>query len=161
MSAFIVSNDHINAIVTYCVDKRVSYWTGEERTPIQSWNAEEIGRILMDENVRSVVWRYRDSSSDFADEAKDAAAEYRYLNFTTPLTAVEVIKACHCLSYQSCETDEWEKTMAWTILQAVISHASREVPGYDAAPWGIDERSRASLKHHGQVSLLSLSRRGR
>lgn len=157
MSAFIVSNDHINAIVTYCVDKRVSYWTGKEHQTVQTWNAEEVGRILMDENVRSVVCRYPSEAGEFANEGSD----YSYRHFPTPLTPVEIIKACHCLGYQSCETDDWEASLAWRILQSVISHASHQLPGYDGAPWEINPHSAASLKHSGQVSLLSLSRRGR
>ena len=153
MSAFIVTDTHVNALVTYAVDKRLSYFDGKNRNNILAHNAEEVGRILMDENVRSVCHRYNEASA----EEKSAGASYKFERFETPLTPVEAIKACHCLEYQSCETDDWEGTIAWRILQAIISHASHNLPGYDKAPWGID--SDKGLTHAGQVSLLSLTRR--
>lgn len=162
MSAFIVDDMHINAIVTYAADKRISYWekkTGN-RVEVTAFNAEEVGRILMAENVRSVVARYGDG---LEDTEVNADAAYQYRLFATPLTAVEIIKACNCLEYQSCETDDWEETLAWEILNRVKSHAAHDIPGYDAAPWGIDERTMKELKHAGQldISKLAIARRAR
>ena len=47
MSAFIVGDDHLNALLTYAVDRRISYWNprSKERTDITSRNVEEVGRI--------------------------------------------------------------------------------------------------------------------
>jgi hypothetical protein len=161
MSAFICGDMHINAIVTYAVEKRVSFYVAatRERRDITSFTAEEIGRILMDENVRSVVARYDATSPDYADEAKDAASDYKYKPFPTPLTPVEIIKACHCLEYQSCETEDWDSTLAWRILQDIKSAALHDLPGYDGAPWEITERSAKDLKHNGQIKLSSLMAR--
>src|SRR4051812_48937950 len=105
MSAFIVEDDHIHALVTYAADKRLSYWDpiAENHINVSARNAQEVGRILMDENVRSVNYRYRESEN---------LGLYRYQHFATPLTAIEVIKACDCLDYQSCETPNWEETIA-------------------------------------------------
>jgi hypothetical protein len=138
------------------VENRVSYWNGTDRIDVTAHNAEEVGRILMDENVRSVGHRYNDRIDN---DEKSAGAAYKFKRFSTPLTAVEAIKACHCLDYQSCETENWEGTIAWRILQAVLSAATHKLPGYDKAPWGVD--SDAGLTHKGQVSILSLTRRGR
>lgn len=155
MSAFICSDTHINALVTYAASNHISYYNPltQGHTEVTAHNAEEIGRILMDENVRSVCCRYPDADND----QKSAGAAYRYKRFATPLTAVEAMKACHCLNYQSCETDDWESSLAWRILQAIESHAAHHVPGYDKAPWGIDTDE--GLTHRGQVSLLSLARK--
>jgi len=138
MSAFICSDTHVNAIVTYAAEKQISYWNPQtcEHVRITMHNVEEIGRLLMDENVRSYCHRYADAD----DDDKSAGAVYVFKRFATPLTAIEVIKACHCLSYQSCETDDWGGTLAHKILQAIISHAICNLPGYDPAPWGINER---------------------
>lgn len=157
MSAFIVSNTHINALLSYAIDKQVTYWNEKagERTRITRHNAEEVGRILMDENVRSVCARYRDAGND----EKSAGADYSFQYFSTPLTAAEVIKACQCLEYQSCETDDYDASLAWRITQDIKNHACHHVPGYDAAPWEINERSAKELKHAGAILLSTLARR--
>jgi hypothetical protein len=151
MSAFICDDLHINAIVTYAIDKKVSFYnpTTKTRTDITATNAEAIGRMLMDENVRSVCHRY----SDAGDDEKSAAAQYKFKRFATPLTAVEVIKACNCLDYQSCETDDWADTLARVVLDAVIARALNYLPGYDDAPWEITPNSAGKLKHAGMIRL--------
>lgn len=137
MSAFIVSDDHINALMNYCIANRIDFYNPatRDRTQITTFNAGEIGRILMDENVRSVCHRYADAGV----EEKNAAADYRFklLLKYHHLKPVQVIKACHCLDYQSCETPDWEGTLAHRILQTIISHATHRLAGYDDAAWEI------------------------
>ena len=151
MSAFICDDMHINAIVTYAVDKQVSiYEEGNGHTYITDANAEEIGRTLLSENVRSVNHRYNESED---------AGDYKFERFETPLTAVEAIKACNCLDYQSCETDDWKTTRACAILNAVIAKAHNDLPGYDNAPWEITPNSIGKLKYKGGVLLSPLAKR--
>lgn len=136
MSAFIVDNAHIDALVTYAVDKRVSYYFNQ-RTSIDLFNATEIGQKLLDENTRSVNYRYNE---------EDTAERYAYKQWVRPLAAVAVIKAIDCLDYQCCETDDWRQTEAFAILQAIKEAAVENLPGYkaayEAAPWGIRESTR-------------------
>lgn len=156
MSIFIVEDMHVNAIVTYMIDERVRYWnepTREYITVTRS-NAEKVGRILMEENVRSYCARYKDAYED----EKNAGATYAYKPFQTPLTPTEVIKACQCLEYQSCETDDWEASLACRILQEVKSNALHDLPDYETCPWEINETSAKRLKHAGSVRTR---RRGR
>jgi hypothetical protein len=157
MSAFVVQNMHIDAIISYAVDKRISYYSAQRQTRIEigAHNAEEIGRILMDENVRSVCARYPDIEND----VKDAASEYAYKGFSTPLTAIEIIKACNCLEYQSCETSDWDASLAWRILHDIKAHAVHHLPGYNNAPWEVTPESAKTLQHAGQISLMSLVKR--
>src|SRR5437899_3151424 len=131
MSAFVVSGTHIDAIVTYAIDAKVSFYFDNARTDITAHNAQQIGAALFLENVRSVNCRYRETDDG-------AGPAYLFKRFNTPLTPVEVIKACHCLSYQSCETEDWEATKAFAILRAIESTATHKLPGYEKAPWGID-----------------------
>lgn len=137
MSAFIVNETHIDALVTYAVNKRASYWDeiNQTRVDITTFNADRIGQILHDENVRSVNYRYAET---------DKSDEYRWHFYTKPLSAAQVIKACDCLDYQSCETPDWEESTAWRILQEIKSTAMRHIPGYESAEWEISgERSNA------------------
>ena len=128
MSAFIVCKEHIDALVTYMLDERMSYWTGSDRVYVTRNNASETGQILWDENQRSVNYRYNE---------QDEPEAYQFAHFARSLKPVEIIKAVHCLDYQSCETDDWESTMSWRICQTIISHACHRLPGYEQAEWGI------------------------
>lgn len=147
MSAFIVSHDHIDAIVTYAAFSRVSFWNPEAktRTEITMTNAEEIGRMLLHENERSVRGRYPDDGpGELPGTVGEDAATYRFRVWQRPLKPVEVIKAVKCLEYQSCEHRGWESSLAWRICQSVKDHAINRLPGYDDAAWEIN-RARQSV----------------
>jgi zincin-like metallopeptidase len=58
MSAFIVSHKHIDTLASAMLDTHMSYWDGHNRVYVTRDNAEEVGRILLEENVRSVLYRY-------------------------------------------------------------------------------------------------------
>jgi hypothetical protein len=49
-----------------------------------------------------------------------------------------VLKACHCLGYQSCETADYEQSIAHSIIRAIEKKAMRGIAHYEDAPWGID-----------------------
>lgn len=133
MSAFVVTTAHIDALVRYAVDKHVSYTSAVGRTTIDKDNASEIGQKLLDENVRSVNYRYHE---------KDTPESYtfKHVKHVVPLPAVNILKAIDCLDYQSCETPDWRESEAFAILRVIKDVAIRNLPGYDAAPWGIYPR---------------------
>lgn len=153
MSAFLVEDDHIDAIMTYAARKGVSYrWQGE-RVLITRHNAEEVGRELMAQNERSVMHRYP------GDDVTDAAARYRFrpldelLLMAAPRAGAWIVKACDCLEYQSCETDDYETTLAHVITAAIHSAAVSDLPTYDA-PWGISrDKLPADIKGRNVVCL--------
>lgn len=140
MSAFIVTDDHINALVAYAVREQIYFspLPNAACVKIYDLNAPEIGRLLMDENVASVNHRYQ---GRIDEDEKNAAAAYTYADFPRALTHIEAIKAAHCLDYQSCEHDGWDNCTAQRILKAIVYHASARLPGYDAAPWAIDRNA--------------------
>ncbi len=84
---------------------------------------------------RSVTYRY---SGRIGDDEKQAAASYRFAYSARPLSPVQLIKAVHCLDYQSCETEDWESSIAWRICRAIIAAATGRLPGYDRAKWEIE-----------------------
>lgn len=125
MSAFIVSDKLLNVILTMAVIKKASYyWEGNiGRVDISRANASEIGQKLLDENFRSVNYRYREND-------KAARFEYRAVR-SDEYSAVDVLKAIDCLDYQSCETDNWSKSEAWAILDGIKNAMIRSLPGYE------------------------------
>lgn len=119
MSAFIVSTDHIDAIVTYAGTHGIS-----RRSPT------ELGQILLTENAKSVASLYQEGMSN-------EGAAYVFRTFTKPLSAVAILKACDCLEYQSCEHDSWADSIARSILDSIRVAAIKQLPGYADAAWEI------------------------
>ena len=119
MSAFICSNSHITALAVYAAQHRVFH----------GMDAKKIGDMLHAENVRSVNYRYHETTQpSFA--ICEWAAFRRF-------SLVQIVKAAHCLNYQSCEHPGWQESDACKIVQAIISHAAHNLPGYDDAEWEI------------------------
>jgi hypothetical protein len=130
MSAFIVSNKHINAIVSWSAANNYG-----RRPSLEE--CHDAGRMLMAENCKSVGYRYAHIPG-MVQECADALEGYAFKPDTTKRSAVEIIKACECLAYQSSEHDEWESSEAKRLLDTVKDRAIDKLPGYDAAPWGIN-----------------------
>jgi len=131
MSAFIVSDKHIAAMVNSMVphypgDGKSYYWDGETR--YFGGNSQEIGQKLWDQNYRSVNARYNE---------KTETPVYRGASIGRSLSPIEIVKACHCYNYQSCEATDWEHTEAYAISEAIEASAVRRISGYEEADWAI------------------------
>ena len=95
-------------------------------------NAEKIGQLLADENAVSVGYLYSDPTTEAVVYGAHRSPARRY-------SAVEVIKACDCFVYQSCEHPGWGKSLAKLIVHAIRERAISELPGYQEADWGIED----------------------
>lgn len=105
--------------------------------------AAEVGNMLWRENIASVSHRYPGESSDtlpgpidcdFVIEGSDIPV------FHPPIKPVEVLKACKCYEYQSCEHGEaWEQSSAKAFIDSLKEDAIRALPGYEQAAWGPPE----------------------
>lgn len=130
MSAHLVSEKNIHALVNYGSRREYGsipkYWFGEWK----EINPQSAGQILWNENNRSVNFRYDEQEPDPVYTFRPAP----FQNYT----AVQIIKACDCLDYQSCETDDWKNTEAYAILHMIRERAIHALPGYEEAAWGID-----------------------
>jgi hypothetical protein len=128
MSAFVCSKKHIAAIANYAVAKQV--WTGTGSAKPKDFAS--IYKTLAEANVRSVCHRYADEDAvgyaDFLRAPRCGSVNH---------SAVEVVKLCDCLDYQSCETDDWRGSDACRLLDNIRSAAIRALPGYDEAKWAI------------------------
>ncbi len=127
MSAYVVSTDTIDLLVTAC---RLWRLASDGYLPRETRNMtdNELGQVLLSENVRSVNARY--------SETDDASAyEHLPVRFDA-IDPVTVLKSAQCLDYQSCETDDWKTTTAYRVLKAIESGAIAHLRGYNDAPWG-------------------------
>jgi hypothetical protein len=147
MSAFVVSHDHIDALLTFArqekLQDRLAHRLGKSERAICDF--DEIGRVLLTENVRSVLYRYPDSTEDDAPgKTGERADGYRFktyepfVHMPAGKKAAWVIKACHCFDYQSCETEDYEASVAHGMIREIEAAAVRTLPHYEDAPWGID-----------------------
>lgn len=107
----------------------------------QHAKASLVANILREENIRSVQHRYPDVDidelpGDYALGLIQITA--KGLANTRDYPPMIIIKACHCVNYQSCETDDWKDTPACALLQKIEAAAVRRLPGYDDAPWGME-----------------------
>lgn len=151
MSAWIVSQAHIDALVSATLPKgghKLSYQHDGQWRYVEHGDADRIGQLLWDECHRSINFRY--------DEQTPTPA-YRHRIPGARLDVVTLIKAAHCYRYQSCEHPEWETSEAAAITAALESWLVHEVPGYDAAPWGLDDEH---VQPTNAVSIMSMINRG-
>ncbi len=122
MSAWIVTKKHLDYILT-------SYLNLHGVDPS---TLSELGQNLWNENFKSVNHRYQES---------EVAPEYEFTAIPG-ICRYAAIKAISCLNYQSCEHEEWEKSLEKSFLTQLKTELSEtlinEAPQYIAAPWGID-----------------------
>ena len=133
MSAFIVSPFHINTLVSWAHEKTV--WLKHDGSDY-SFKEEpaRLAGILYSANVVSVNERYNEDepSGSFPFEMLSWSDIYA-------IDPVQIIKACDCLDYQSCEMESWNGSLAYELLQAIREEAIRCLPGMEDAKWELSE----------------------
>lgn len=158
MSAYIVSDEHIRALLTFALvlgERSGFAWLGpgndapnayqrgqawgpaaiaqaqERRCVLTRETADRWGQMLLDQNYVSVGHRY--------DESDDAPRfDYgRHFLDHAPVSPVAVLKAIDCYVYQSCEDPGWEESNARRFCDALRKLAISKLPGYDDAAWEI------------------------
>jgi len=136
MSAFIVSDYHINVLVSWAANQHglnaVSYYWQGARRYVRD-DAKRVANVLYAENVRSVNARCSEHEDPSNFHYQPVALGYAH---STP---VQIIKACHCYEYQACETDDWGDSEACAIIDGIKKSAVRILPGYDEADWELNE----------------------
>lgn len=163
MSAFIVHRIHVAALVRFhqLADRGRDDFRALVPPPepggawdVRHYTPQSAADCLMAENVRSVRARYEDADRSgmvapadlegFLPEEIEAAPE---------LTPLEALKACDCLEYQSCETEEYRASAAYWLLDAIRGRAIHSLHGYGSAEgWSL---SPESLAGRSRVTLLS------
>jgi hypothetical protein len=146
MSAFIVSHDHIDALLSFAKDKRmlkqIAYYVQPSKADKLGWT--DIGRVLLAENDRSVCHRYSDCTPGGEEVAGYGFRYFEpFIHMAHTKKCVWIIKNCDCFDYQACETDDYDQSTAHRIIAAIRGAAIRCLPDYEAAPWGIDRRNAA------------------
>ena len=130
MSAYIVSDTHINTIVTWAAQKHLPLFIKDKYVYTHAFgNAQMFASMLYAANVRSVNARYH-------ERTRTTGFVYRKAPIKQ-LMPIAIIKLCHCLDYQSCEVKQWARSDAKRFLDTVIDSAICHMPGYIDAKWSI------------------------
>jgi len=176
MSAWIVFPDHISYLVAGALelapDGFLVFGNGRLLTPDTK---DVIGQLLMDENVRSVGYRYeRDTFEELPGPVdKTGIRDYRHIELDLPFEPIVLLKQLDCYAYQSCECPDWLETDAHAFCEAVrglaeatlpvhlqrlvqsrwsssaqLMPAYRNLDDYDGAPWGIEP----TLRRQGEAA---------
>jgi hypothetical protein len=131
--------------------------------PIELVGPSVVGQRLLDECVASVHGRYPDTSPDEGDLPGPIDAYYMgpyvwepYLKSETrliargmprvipaPASTVVIAKQIANYEYQSCEHAGWEESESHAFCRALADSLLRSLPGWEEAPWGIDQRAAA------------------
>lgn len=147
MSAFMVSRAHVRYLVSAAeaYDVRLRGPVPHEPAAIVGLDfapqyiaarefPELLGQALECENVRSLLVRYPGD--------RDMIRTDPYTHETAlQVKPVWVLKACDCYDYQACESPDYEQSFAARLVNQIRHAAVNALPGYDGAPWGIEEDS--------------------
>ena len=138
MSAWIVSNRHIDYLVTALIAAEL----------IPPSDATKIGRTLWRENLKSVAFRYpydhsgtRPGPTRFEDRDVD---EYEWQE-TPVLTGGALAKTVGCYDYQTCEHPTYKTSIAYRFVQDLGRISNKDHVDYpddvpDDVPWGWPSR---------------------
>jgi hypothetical protein len=124
MSAFVVSREHIEYLVSAGVKHGAGYTWNGKYVLVSDWTTR-IGQLLWDENVKSVNARYR---------LQDKAGRYVHRT-TAEIDAAQALKLANSLAYQSCEHSGWGMSEAFAVLNGLKNAAIEHVAGYKGAKW--------------------------
>lgn len=131
MSAYIVTDEHLNYLVSYGSIKRVTYWDEKTQTHNEIYESEQkVFNLLFRANVDSVNARYRENTPPMPGRFKLMLENF---------DPVQVLKSCACFNYQACEVDNYDDTLAAKVIENIRHKAINSLPGYEKAAWGAPE----------------------
>lgn len=159
MSAWIVSKKHIDALVTAAMvgnTGRKMRWRVPGDVPADAYQrgepwgpgAAEAARASMRDMILSaagrvgaMLWNENHLSVNHRYDQSEEEAPYVYEAFpASKLAPGFVLKQLDCYEYQSCEHPGWEasEARAWCDALRQWTWDRITIPGYEAAPWGVD-----------------------
>lgn len=130
MSAYVLSDEHLDAILTGFKLNLISDSISVKGKMIlldSDKALSDVGQILKDENYRSVNARYNE---------KELSTQYQY-KVANKYSPVELLKLCDCYDYQACKAGDYTETLACEVIDCIRRRLIKLLPGYDDAMWGI------------------------
>lgn len=165
MSAYLVSEDHIRAIVTVAASAgedaraipaipqamlerfpcafRALIRTNADGTVFDNGSQHQarLGLAGLEDELGRALWLANADSLHAQYGERHGAQPWdelaAYVHKPLPIEPVSVIKQIHCYAYQACEVSDWATSWAKGASDALERIAIRALPGYEAAPWGL------------------------
>lgn len=143
MSAFVVDKSTISAIIDGALKNGARYRSTFKWYHNNEWheltlsNADAIGQMLLNENIKSVSYRYQDSQVTDLPGRTDASyiIPYKHPIFGKQYPVIQIIKLINCLDYQSCEHPEWDSSESKSFLDGLKNALICDLPGYEDSKW--------------------------
>ena len=121
MSAFHVSDDHINILLSWARKHNPIVRVDHTRFDLtQSEDYWRVGAVLRDANNASMDARYGDKPEDYLPKTVSVAH----------LEPIDIVSGCDCFDYQACEYSGWESSGAKNAIDQIRNAASRNITGY-------------------------------
>jgi hypothetical protein len=126
------------------------------------YTADSLGRMLWDENVRSVRYRYPDdqphelpgpADAQWLAEYTASTADLRLAIRTGRIRLADIVETVACYRYQSCEHPEWRNSVAAAFSDELEAEALRIYAGREEQQTGREARwgfTRAALEEAGR-----------
>jgi len=154
MSAWIVSRAHIDYLVRAGLELPrfpIRFKSGGDvGTELTAETASELGNLLWQENRASVAYRYPDDAPNRLPGHRVTEYVYPRVSYDPVVSAIAgrvrmdpaiVLKEIDCYEYQSCEHPGWKESAAKDYCESLRAAAVARIPGYEEAPWGIEEEA--------------------
>lgn len=135
MSAFVVTDHHINLIVSAAISRKfmAPLVPGGDAFYVDA-HPHAFGRMLLKANVLSVARRYGAGCAQA--EAGNRQLEDYTFRFYPHVRTAAAYKALLCYDHQACETDDYDCTCAGRfvlrLLELTVTDADNEPWGYDS-----------------------------
>lgn len=141
MSAFVVNDYHINALATYARRESVRFYWKNKRYEFNRDTVAELAAELYSENVRSYNHRYSEKNRRIGFNYQPVLIDH--------LEPANIIGACDCLRYQSCETRNYTNTLAYAAMNAIREEAITLMIEQDRS-WELHPNTNQRLLEAGQ-----------
>lgn len=144
MSAFVISDAHLDALVQSAIVARLHR---SDTTPMNFGNATETGWVLLGQNVRSVLVSTPCPEQLMTavygpDRHDESTPLYRFSGVEAPLDPAIMHSLWRCYRYQASDTDDFDNTEAGRLTADALD-AYPLVEGL--APWAIRDITEALL----------------
>lgn len=117
MSSYIVDKEHIEQIVLYVYKLQgfdlLSYYHKGKRKEFDSLG--DVAKELSIANCEGVNYRYEENNNPYSFDDLSIGN----LKVKNPLQVIQLIR---CLEYQSCDSPNYENSLAKTILKTITDH---------------------------------------
>jgi hypothetical protein len=130
MSSYVVNDPHISALMRFACVHNIRAFNHNQQLIYAPGIEQHACELLLAQNYRSVNHRYKQDR------------EPRTIVYDTMaplLTPVQALKACNCYAHQACETNDWERTNAYHLIERIKSKAIAMLPGYAEAAWHLSD----------------------